>query len=357
MPLRIKKQMKIDSFLSQAGEWIKGNGPDSDVVISSRVRLARNLHGFIFLTMANEKQQSEIEEYIRAKLQPILSKSGTDYFFMKEMNSLDRGLLVERHLISKDMVSGSGARGLFVNSKESQAIMVNEEDHLRLQVLKSGLQIEKAWEELDALDNQVESVLPYAFSPQFGYLTACPTNAGTGMRVSVMLHLPALAMIKQINKVFQALGRIKIMVRGFYGEGTEATGDFYQISNQVTLGKSEKEIASELANIIPEIVKYERGCRDKMLNDSHKRMEDKVYRSYGVLRYARSVSSEEALELFSVIRLGITTGLIKDISLKTINELFILTQPSHLQKMEKKSLNATERDILRAQFIKGKLDK
>ncbi|MFH1228590.1 MAG: protein arginine kinase [Planctomycetota bacterium] len=347
--------MKTDSFISQVGEWLKGNGPESDVVISSRVRLARNLHGFVFLTLADDKQLSEIEGYVRTKLEPVLSKSGIEYFPMKEMNSLDRGVLLERHLISKDMVSGSGARGLFVNGKESQAVMVNEEDHLRLQVLKSGLQIDKAWEEINALDNQIEGVLPYAFSPQFGYLTACPTNVGTGMRVSVMLHLPALAMVKQINKVFQALGRIKIMVRGFYGEGTEATGDFYQISNQVTLGKAEKEIASELANIIPEIVKYERGCRDKLLNDSNKRLEDKVYRSYGVLRYARSISSEEALELFSVIRLGIATGLIKDISLKEINELFILTQPAHIQKLEKKSLTAAERDVIRACLIKDKL--
>ena len=347
--------MKIDSLINQVGEWLKGNGPDSDIVVSSRVRLARNIHGFIFLTLANEKQQLEIETEVRNKLEPALQYANITYFALKELNSLERGLLVERHLVSRDMANGNGARGLLVNKNESLSIMVNEEDHLRLQALKSGLQIEHAWEEINELDNKIESVLPYAFSSQFGYLTACPTNVGTGMRISVMLHLPALAMIKHINKVFQALSRIKVMVRGFYGEGTEATGDFYQISNQVTLGKSEQDIANELSNIIPEIIKYERVSRERLLNDAHKRLEDKVYRSYGVLRYARSVSSEEALELFSVIRLGIATGLIKDVLLKTINELFILTQPSHLQKLEKKSLSTAERDVIRARLIKEKL--
>lgn len=347
--------MKIDSFLSQVGEWLKGSGPENDIVISSRIRLARNLRGYPFTSIANKEQLLETEEYIRGKLEGKGIIPNMSYFKLKDLTQIERTLLIERHLISKDLAEKNGARGLAVDKKESLSLMVNEEDHLRFQVLKSGLQLTESWEEINELDNQLEKILPYAFSSQFGYLTTCPTNVGTGMRISVMLHLPALTITKQIEKVFHSLIRIKFMVRGLYGEGTYAIGDFYQIANQTSLGYSEKDIINEIYNIIPEIIKYERTWREKLLADQTKHFEDRIWRAYGTLRYASSLSSQETAGFLSDLRVGITAGLIKDISIKTLNEIFIFSQPAHLQKMEKKILSASERDTARAQYIKNKL--
>ncbi|MDI6732775.1 MAG: protein arginine kinase [Planctomycetota bacterium] len=347
--------MKTDSFMFQVGEWLKGSGPENDIVISSRIRLARNLMGHNFPSIASDEQSAQTEELIYSKLEKTKVIPDMIYFKLKALPRLERNVLVERHLISKNHAEKDGARGLAVDKNESLSIMVNEEDHLRLQVLKSGFQLTESWKEIDEMDNRMEEELPYAFSSTFGYLTACPTNVGTGMRVSVMLHLPALTATKQIEKVFQSLIKIKFMVRGLYGEGTYAIGDFYQIANQISLGYSEKNIISEIYNIIPELIKYERGWREKLLSDPAKNLEDRIWRAYGTLRYASSISSHEMAEILSVIRLGITAGLIKDISIRTLNEIFILSQPAHLQKMKKKTLSASERDIARAQFIQDKL--
>ncbi|MBI4712400.1 MAG: protein arginine kinase [Planctomycetes bacterium] len=347
--------MKIDNLVNGVGEWLKGDGPESGIVISSRIRLARNLHNFPFLTIADDKQREAIEEFVRTQLESAKLKPVMHYLPLKGMTALDRQVLVERHLISKDLAQSDGTRGLFVDETESLSIMVNEEDHLRIQSLKSGLQLHQGWEEINALDDQLEKALPYAFSAQFGYLTACPTNVGTGMRISVMMHLPALTMIKQVDKVFHAIARIKFMVRGLYGEGSQAAGEFYQVSNQISLGKSEKDIINEIYNIIPEIIKYEQTWRKKLMVDAHKKLEDRIFRALGALRYAQSISSDEAMEMLSAIRMGITMDIIKDIPLQTVNEIFISTQPAHLQKMEKKTLNMAERDIARAAFIRKKL--
>ncbi|MBI5777839.1 MAG: protein arginine kinase [Planctomycetes bacterium] len=347
--------MKTDIFIAQVGEWLKANGPDNDIVISSRIRLARNLRGHPFTSIGKEAQLSEVETLIRSKLETGNIIPDMTYLKLKELTQLERTLLVERHLISKDHAEKNGARALALDKDESLSIMINEEDHLRLQILKSGLQLTESWKEIDELDNKLEKELPYAFSPQFGYLTACPTNVGTGMRISVMLHLPALTVTKQIEKVFQSLIRIKFIVRGLYGEGTYATGDFYQIANQIALGYSEKNIINEIYNIIPEIIKYERTWREKLLADPTKHLEDRIWRAYGTLRYASSITSQEISELLSVIRVGITVGLIKDMDIKTLNEIFIFSQPAHLQKMEKKTLTAAERDIARAQYLRKKL--
>lgn len=350
-----RNSVKTDVFMSQVGEWLKAAGPENDIVISSRIRLARNLRGYPFTSIGKEEKLAEVEALIRSKLEANKIIPDMTYLKLKELTQLERTLLVERHLISKDHAEKSGARALAVDKNESLSIMVNEEDHLRLQVLKSGLQLTESWKEIDGLDNRLEKELPYAFSPQFGYLTACPTNVGTGMRISVMLHLPALTVTKQVEKVFQSLIRIKFIVRGLYGEGTYATGDFYQIANQISLGYSEKDIITEIYNIIPEIIKYERTWREKLLADPTKHLEDRIWRAYGTLRYASSITSQEIAEFLSAIRVGITVGLIKDMDIKTLNEIFIFSQPAHLQKMEKKTLNAGERDIARAQYLRKKL--
>ncbi len=347
--------MKIDDLLNQSGEWLKGTGPESDVVISSRIRLARNLHRFPFLTVAPPTERGQIESFVRERFEEVLAPRNIHYFQLTRMNQVDRTLLVERHLISREHAQGEGERGVAISMDESTSIMVNEEDHLRLQVLRSGLNLEEAWEAIDRLDTSLEQHLNYAFHPRFGYLTCCPTNVGTGLRISVMVHLPAAVFSKQMEKVIQSLTRLNYTVRGRDGEGTTPVGDLFQISNQITLGKSEKDIISELKKVIPEVLKFERTWRHKLVEDQPRRLEDRVWRAYALLKHARTITSEETIELLSAVRLGVNVGVIPNVPISTVNELFIFTQPSHLQKLEKKHLDADDRDVVRAEFIRKKL--
>lgn len=347
--------MKIDDLTLQTGEWLRGTGPEHDIVISSRIRLARNVSGKPFLTVASHKARAELEAQIREALEKVSFGAAKLYVSLKDATPVDRQFLMERHLISRDIMNAEGDRGVAIGREETVAIMVNEEDHLRLQVLRSGLQLFEAWEQIDRIDDEIESKLAYAFHEEYGYLTACPTNSGTGMRISVLLHLPALVMTRQIDKVFQALSRISFSVRGLYGEGTQATGNFYQISNQATLGKSEVQLVGDLQNVVPEIVKFERHCREKLASEQRTQLEDRVMRACGTLRYARTISSEETMELLSAIRLGSHLDLLPEIAPRTINELFIATQPGHLQKHEGRTLSPQERDSARAGVIRGRL--
>ena len=348
--------MKVEDLLGQSGEWLKGTGPENDVVISSRVRLARNLSRFPFLTVAGAQVRNEVEKFVRPRLEDGKLPRRLVYWPLAQVSAVERTLLVERHLISRELAQGEGERGVAVAPDESISIMVNEEDHLRLQVIRSGLQLEEAYDEIDRMDTALEQALHFAFSSRFGYLTACPTNAGTGLRISVMLHLPAVVLAKQVDKVLQSLQRLNYAVRGFYGEGTSPLGDFYQVSNQITLGKAERDIIAEFRKVIPEILRFERQWRHKMLQDEPKRLEDKVWRAYGVLKHARRMTSEEATELLSALRLGVNLNVITGIPAKAINELFIFTQPGHLQKLERRLLEPDERDAVRAEFIRRKLE-
>jgi protein arginine kinase len=348
--------MKVESLLGQSGEWLKGTGPENDVVISSRVRLARNLHRFPFLTMASPSLRAEVEKFVRPRLEEAKLPRKLAYWSLSEITPVERTLLVERHLISRELAQGEGERGVAVGPDEALSIMVNEEDHLRLQVIRSGLQLDEAYDEIDRMDTALEGSLNFAFSPRFGYLTACPTNVGTGMRISVMMHLPAAVLSKQMDKVLQSLQRLSYTVRGFYGEGTSPLGDFYQVSNQITLGKSERDIIAEMKKVIPEIIKFERSWRHKLLENEPKKLEDRVWRAYGILKHARRISSEEATDLLSALRLGVNLGVITGLELKVINELFIFIQPGHLQKLERKILEAEERDEVRAEYMRRKLE-
>jgi protein arginine kinase len=233
--------------------------------------------------------------------------------------------------------------------------MVNEEDHLRMQVMRSGFTLDEAWQEIDRVDDLLEQRVTYAFSEEFGYLTACPTNVGTGMRASVMLHLPALEHTKQIEKVFRALQKINLAVRGLYGEGSRASGHFYQISNQVTLGKSETNILNEIHGVIPQIITYERQARTSWLRDNRQGLQDRISRAYGTLCSATMMTSEETMELLSYVRLGINLHLVGEISIPTVNELFIHTQPAHLQKIVGTSLDGEERNAARARYLRNRL--
>lgn len=348
--------MQLSDFSNKAGEWLSGRGPDSDLVISSRIRLARNLEGHLFLSRASSSRRSAIEGEIREALQDVPSDLGLHFTDLKALDNIDRSVLVERHLISRDQAFGKGSRGVAFNSSEDVAIMVNEEDHLRLQVLRSGFQLDDTWTLMDRVDTLLEEKLNYAFDARYGYLTVCPTNVGTGLRASVMLHLPALVMTGQVDKVFQAVTKIGLAVRGLYGEGTQALGDFYQISNQITLGKNEQAILQNIQSVIPQVMDYERTVRQTLLDSKRDVLEDKIWRAYGVLRSARIISSKETLETLSLVRLGINLNLLTDIELETVNELFVLTQPGHLQKMEGSELETGDRDIARARFIRSYLE-
>jgi protein arginine kinase len=349
--------MKLSDLTSQAGEWLRGSGPMSEIVISSRMRLARNIAAFNFLGKCSRHQRSALEHKIRdvilgAQLVPQML-----YVDLENAPDMDRQILVERHLISKHHASAEGSRGVAVGENETLSIMVNEEDHLRIQVLRSGLQLEEAWEQINAIDDKLESKLDFAFHPRFGYLTACPTNVGTGIRVSVMLHLPALKLTGEIEKVFRAAKDMRLAVRGLYGEGTEATGDFYQISNQSTLGKSEEDIIADFKHlVIPKIIDYEQHARRTLLNDRTIALDDKVFRALGTLRNARLMTSEDVLYQLSHLRMGIHLGRVKDVNIRTVNELFLLTQPAHLQKLQGKKLEGDARRAVRAEYVRHRLN-
>jgi protein arginine kinase len=373
--------MKLTDISSNVNEWFDGSGPLADIVISSRIRLARNLAGHKFLSRCSVAEKSEILKKLKDILMSLELGDKIFYLSVDKTPVLDRHLLVERHLISRHHAFGKGPRGVVIAEREFFTAMINEEDHLRIQILKGGLRLSKCAEQINRIDDMIEQKTDYAFSRRYGYLTACPTNLGTGARVSVMLHLPALKMTGQINKFLDASRDMGLAVRGLFGEGTEAAGDFYQLSNQVTLGISETDIVTQFENnIIPEIVEYENAARKQLLSHQPDVLDDKISRAMALLRNAHLISSQEALLLLSHLRLGInmhehmgaSTPAIKrlcnlsgteaeenkhkGLSITTINRLFMLTQPAHLQLNYGKVLDAAHRDVLRAKIIRSALN-
>src|ERR1043166_6465943 len=312
---------------------MRGEGPMSEIVISSRVRLARNVAGYPFFSKATDEQRGDLAGRLRnCVLGP--GEGRWNYLEMASIDELDQQVLVERHLISRQHADIRGSRGVAISPSEDVAIMVNEEDHLRIQVMRCGLQLDAIWDQINQLDDRIEAGVDCAFHPRYGYLTACPTNLGTGIRVSVMLHLPGLKLTSEIERVFRAAKDMRLAVRGLFGEGTEATGDFFQVSNQVTLGRTEEEIIDAFKkSVVPKIIDYEQRARQILIAERVTALDDRVWRSYGALRHARTISSEETLLHLSHLRMGINLGRIKDVSLSTVNELFLLTQPAHLQKI------------------------
>lgn len=341
--------------LNEVGEWLSGTGPESDIVMSTRIRLARNVVGYPFLTRIEDRRRSELERWLRERITGAKLGYDVSYQNLNAASPLERQCLVERHLISRDHAAGKGDRGVAVGPKGMVSVMVNEEDHLRIQVLRSGFQPDASWRQILEFDKKLEGQMDFAFSPEFGYLTACPTNCGTGLRVSVMLHLPALVMTKQIEKVFHAVSKVGLAVRGFYGEGTQAQGDFYQISNQITLGRSEEEVLRTVADYVPQIIKFERNWREKLIAENRVGLEDRVWRAFGMLERARLITSDETMDYLSAVRMGVNLGLIDAIPISTVNELFILTQPAHLQKLSGSELDTPERDENRADYVRRRL--
>jgi len=344
--------MNVDDLTRNAGAWLSG-GPMSDVVISSRIRLARNVAGYPFLSRATETQRIEIEETLCEQVRGIDLGHETFYVDIARSSELDRQVLVERHQISRQHADAEGRRGVVLSTSERFALMINEEDHLRMQVLRGGLQLDDAWSEIDRIDSLLEQQIEYAFHPRWGYLTACPTNVGTGIRVSVMLHLPGLKLTSELEKVLRAAHDMHLAVRGLYGEGTEASGDFFQVSNQTTLGRSEEEIIAEFKDqVIPKIVEYEHRAREALVREKPYALDDKIWRALGVLENARTVSTEETLFLLSHLRMGVTLGRMDRLKLDTVNRLFLFTQPGHLQKIQGTQLDGEQRSIARAEYIR-----
>jgi protein arginine kinase len=351
------KKIELEQLAHTSGEWLRGSGPQSDIVMSSRIRLARNLADFPFISRATEQDRSELEKTLRdAILQSDLSEK-LEYVDVSKLEGIDRQFLVERQLISREHAESQGARGVAIDPDEQVSLMINEEDHLRIQVMHSGLDLDNAWDQINHIDDLLSELVTYAFNSQFGYLTACPTNVGTGMRVSVMLHLPALVLTRQIEKVFRSLQKINLAVRGLYGEGSQAMGDFYQISNQITLGRAESDLLKQVGDVVPVIIEYERQARQVLIKESQQNLHDRVSRAYGILRTAQTISSEETMHLLSSVRMGVNLGLIQDIEIPTINQLFIHTQPAHLQKLRGVELDTADRNIERARYLRRHLNK
>jgi len=372
--------MKLTDISNDINEWFSGSGPLADIVISSRIRLARNLAGHKFLSHCSSAEKAEILKQLKEILLSLDLGDGVFYISVDKTSALNRNFLVERHLISRHHALAKGPRGVVIARREFFTAMINEEDHLRIQILKAGCQLSDCAKQINRIDDNIEHKVDYAFSTRFGYLTACPTNLGTGIRVSVMLHLPALKMTGQIEKFLRAAKDMNLAIRGLFGEGTEAASDLYQISNQVTLGVSESEIVRQFEDlIIPEIVEYENAARAQLLSKQVNTLDDKISRAMALLQNARLISSQEALFLLSHLRLGLnmhehmgaSTPAIKrlcelkgtgnavrkdhGLSIRTINRLFMLTLPAHLQLNYGKSLDATHRDALRAKIIRSAL--
>ncbi len=372
--------MRLTDISNDINDWFSGSGPMADIVVSSRIRLARNLAGHKFLNSCSVEEKAEILERLKVVLTSLDLGDKVFYVSVDKASALNRNFLVERHLISRHHAVAKGPRGVVIARHEFFTAMINEEDHLRLQVLRPGCQLSACVDQIDRIDNAIEEQVDYAFSPRFGYLTACPTNLGTGIRVSVMLHMPALKMTNQIEKFLSAAKDMNLAVRGLFGEGSEATSDLYQISNQVTLGVSEKQIVSEFeGTILPEIVEYEKAARKQLLAHQVETLDDKISRAMALLQSAHVISSQEALVLLSHLRLGLNMRehmgastpaidqlctLCNDVgdtepphglSIKTINRLFMLTLPAHLQMNSGKLMDATHRDVLRAKIIREAL--
>lgn len=346
--------MTINDLVKQTGEWLKGEGPNADIVISSRVRVARNIKGYPFFHWAGKKEREEVLSIIKDAIVNSKYMKGSLFVKVSELDDIDRQFLIERHLMSKEHAVGDDSKALAVDEKEIIAVMVNEEDHIRAQVIQSGFNLTDSWRVLNSVDTELEGKIEYSYSDSWGYLTACPTNIGTGLRASVMLHLPALVITNHIGRVLQAIAKLGVTARGLYGEGTEASGNFFQISNQVTLGHSEEDLVANIEKLINQVIGREKSARDYLVSRNKHGIYDRIWRAYGTLKSARIITSDETVRLLSLIRLGVDMGVITDIDRKTLNELFILTQPAHLQKIEGKRLSPMERDIKRADLIRTK---
>ncbi|MGH7942623.1 MAG: protein arginine kinase [Limisphaerales bacterium] len=345
----------LHGFLSSPAETARRHGPFDRIVMSSRVRLARNLKDAAFPGWAKKTERVRILDTIRPAVEGLPEMKDSFSEAMDNLGELDRRILVERHLISREHAAKSSGSGLVLNHEETFSVMINEEDHLRMQALRPGLQLKQAWTAIDTFDSALEKKLEYAFDSNLGYLTACPTNLGTGIRVSAMLHLPGLVLGEQINPIIQSVNKLGLAVRGLYGEGTEALGNVFQVSNQMTLGENEAMIVERLEKVLAQIIEHEENARQILLEKKPKTVYNHIGRAYGILANAHSISSKETMNLLSLLRLGVDLGLFPTVERSLVDELFLITQPAHLQKQFSDKLSAEERDLMRADMVRERL--
>ena len=344
-------------YVEQAlSDWMTAEAPDSDVVISSRVRIARNLRGMPFPMMATPAHSASVADQLLAVAENgrLNGLGGLERIRLSELTELEKQVMVEKHLISPNLANESRNGALILSTNEDVSIMINEEDHLRIQCLSPGFQIRETWDRATKIDDIFEEQVDYAFDEKHGYLTSCPTNVGTGIRVSVMMHLPALVMTGQINRILTAVTQVGLAVRGLYGEGSEATGNLFQVSNQITLGQSEQEIIENLHQVAKQMIEHERAARTRLMADNRTRVEDRIRRSYGVLSQAIVMDSKEAAQRLSDLRLGVHLGVMPELNDRTLNELLVATQPGFLQATFGEA-NPEDRDRSRARFIRSRL--
>jgi len=337
--------------------WLEASGDHADIVLSTRVRLARNLQGHAFGPRARVNDRESVLQAFKAAVERTDSLAGSSLLLMPDVAPRTRKILLERRLVTRDLLGdpdGAPALGTAVqlSSRDPVSVMVNEEDHLRVQSLLSGLRIEEAWRLVDRVDEDLGRELPYAYHNEFGFLTSCPTNVGSGLRASVFMHLPGLVLTKEIGKVLQGLSQVGLTFRGLYGEGSEVVGNFFQVSNQTTLGKTEEDLIDHLDRIVRQVIQYELNARQVLLRDARGVTEDKIWRAYGLLRYARSLSFEELMNLLSGVRLGLSLKLLPGLRVYTLNKMMIFTQPAHLEQAAGHDLPSPESDAHRAAYVR-----
>src|SRR5439155_446343 len=350
------------SLLPDAGvRWLDASGPHSDIVLSTRVRLARNIEGFAFTGRARDGERLRVLAQIRDALPSIPEMNDNVLFRVDELPPVDRALLHERHLVSQEP-AGLDAQhplrmGAAVFLGDRLGVMVNEEDHLRLQALQSGFALQQAYASLEKLEHALGVKVPFSFHPEFGFLTACPTNVGTGLRASVLIHLPGLVLTKEIGKVLAGLQQMGLTYRGLYGEGSEVVGNFFQISNQTTLGSAEEELLDKLLRVVAHVIEREEEARKVLLRDAGYIIEDKLWRAYGTLRYARSLTFDEAMNYLSGVRLAVGLKLIDGLSVYTLNKLLIFSQAAHFAYGEVRTLSESDTNLARARYVRTTLEK
>ena len=351
--------MSLDQFVNQAvSSWMSAEGPDSDIVLSSRIRLARNFADYKFPTIFSHEEAKTIILFMEdlIKNAPHDQYGKMEMLKINEMQPLQKRVLVEKHLISPHLAEDSPYGAVLLTENEDISIMINEEDHIRIQCLFPGLQLKEALDTANELDDWLEGHIHYAFDEKHGYLTSCPTNVGTGLRASVMMHLPGLMLTQQLGRIIPAINQLGLVVRGIYGEGSEALGNIFQISNQITLGKSEEDICRDLKGVVSQLISQERSSREALRKTSNIQLEDRVFRSYGVLTNSRIIETKEAAKCLSDVQLGIDMGFIKNMPKNILSELMTLTQPGFLQQYAGGPLRAYDRDIRRAALIREHFD-
>ena len=342
--------------------WLDASGDHAGIVLSTRIRLARNLQGHAFGPRARVNDREAVLEQTRRATTRVELLAGSRLLELPDLDHRSRGMLLERRLASRELLGDvktgpSRATAVLLAAQDPLSVMVNEEDHFRLQGLVSGLRLKEAWNLVDRLDEELGQELPFAYHHEFGFLTSCPTNVGSGLRASVLVHLPGLVLTKEIGKVLQGLGQVGLTFRGLYGEGSEVVGNFFQLSNQTTLGKSEEELIEHLDKIVRQVIQYEDQARQVLLRDAPQVTEDKIWRAYGLLRYARSLSFEELMNLLSGIRLGVGLKLLPELRVYTLNKLMIFTQTAHLEQAAGRDLPPSECDAHRAAYVTRILSK